>query len=80
MWFFFVRDDKVVADEDALVTKRCAIAYNSIERIDKTDFEAKGRFVITYKNEDGKKARLKLSDRNYDNLSAVLDVLIAKIS
>lgn len=80
VWFFLVNGDKVIADEDALITKKCAIAYNSIERIDKTHFQSKGYFVITYKNKGGKEARLKLSNRSYDNLLAVLDELIAKIS
>ena len=80
VWFFLVRDDKVLADEGALITKRCSIAYNSIEKIDKTHFESKGYFVITYKDSQGKEARLKLSDRSYENLSAVLDELIARIS
>ena len=80
VWFFLVRDDKVLADEDALVNKKCSIVYDSIEKIDKAHFESKGYFVITYKNDRGREARLKLSDRSYDNLSAVLDELIAKIS
>ena len=80
VWFFIVKGDKVVADEYALIAKKRAIAYNSIERIDKTHFQSKGYFVITYKNKGGKEARLKLSNRSYDNLSAVLDELIAKIS
>jgi hypothetical protein len=80
VWFFLVRDKKLVVGEDALVTKRCSIAYDSIEMIEKTHFESKGYFVITYKDKEGKEARLKLCDRNYDNLPAVLDELVAKIS
>lgn len=80
VWFFIINGDKVVADENALVIKGRSIAYNSIDRIDKTHFQSKGYFVITYKNEDGKESHLKLSDRSYDNLSAVLDELIARIS
>jgi hypothetical protein len=80
VWFFLVRDKKLVVGEDALVTEKYSIAYNSIEKIDKTYFESKGYFVVTYKDNEGKEARLKLSDRSYDNLPAVLDELVAKIS
>ena len=43
-------------------------------------FQTRGFFVITYKTGDGGEVNLKLSDRNHDNLSALLDVLVAKIS
>ena len=39
-----------------------------------------GYFIITYKNKEGKKVNYKLSDRKYDNLAAVLEHLVAKIS
>lgn len=41
--------------------------------------EPTGYFIITYKNKDGKEINQKLSDRKYDNLSAILDHLVAKI-
>lgn len=75
-----IKGRKVVADEGLLRVGRQTVAYNSIEKIDKTHFESKGYFVITYKDNRGKEARLKLSDRSYENLSAVLDELIARIS
>jgi hypothetical protein len=39
-----------------------------------------GYFIITYKNKNGKKINYKLSDRQYDNLPAVLEHLVANIS
>jgi hypothetical protein len=42
--------------------------------------EPTGYFIITYKNKYGREVSRKLSDRNYDNLTAILDHLVAKIS
>ncbi len=77
---FLIRNKKVTADDQAIVTCAQTIAYDSIEQIDKTHFDSKGYFVITYKNEQGDNSQLKLNDRTYDNLPAVLEVLISKIS
>ncbi len=79
--FFMVKDKKIVADGNSLnINGKRSILYDRIERIDKTHFDAKGYFVITHVAEGGKETDLKLSDRMYDNLSAVLDELVAKIS
>ena len=48
--------------------------------IDKTKFKSKGCFTITYKNADGGENDCRLNDRSYDNLEAVLDMLVEKIS
>ena len=73
--------NKIIADENELVlSEKKSIAYDTIEKIDKTNFESKGYFTITYKNQKGSEAKLKLSDRRYDNLTAVLDHMVAKIS
>ncbi len=77
---FLKRNKKVVADENNLIVKGQSINYDSIEEIDKTHFEKKGYFIITYKDQTDKKVHLKLNDRTYDNLSAILDHLVAKIS
>lgn len=78
---FVVRDKKLIADENELIiSDKEKILYDSIEKIDKTYFSSKGYFVITYKDRLGKEARRKLSDRTYDNLGAVLEKLVAKIS
>lgn len=76
-----MRNRKLIADENELVfSNNHRISYDSIEKIDKTYFEKKGFFVFTYKNESGKEISRKLSDRTYDNLGAILDHLVAKIS
>ena len=56
------------------------IPYDSIQKIDRTHFEKKGVFVITYKNTAGSQVDCRINDRTYDNLAAILDVLVAKIS
>ncbi len=78
--FFMVKDKKVIADDNNLIACRKTIPYDSIEKIDKTNFDAKGYFIITYKDDSGKETDLKLSDRTYDNLPAILDELVAQIS
>jgi hypothetical protein len=76
-----IRGKKVVAGDDALVIAgKQKIPYDAIESIDKTHFEKKGVFTITYKSEQGGQVRRTLSDREYDNLGPVLDHLIARIS
>ncbi len=56
------------------------IPYDSIQKIDRTYFGSKGYFVITYKNKDGFEVNRKLNAGKYDNLKAILDHLVAKIS
>ena len=81
VYLFAIGSKKLVADENELViSAKEKIAYDSIEKIDKTHFEAKGVFVITYKNKTGNEVNRKLSRRRYDNLAAILDHLVAKIS
>jgi hypothetical protein len=80
VYLFAIKDKKVVADESSLVIGKRQIAYDTIEKIDKTHYDSKGYFVITYKDYQGVETNLKISDGIYDNLSAVLDELVAKIS
>jgi len=80
-WLWACRNKKLLADENELVTSaKEKISYDSIQQIDKTYFDKKGFFVITYKDKDGKEVRRKLNDRTYDNLAAILEHLVAKIS
>ena len=79
-YLFGMSNKKVIADENSLIIGRQSIAYDSIEKINKTYFESKGYFVITHKDRQGNETQLKLSNKKYDNLAAVLDKLIAKIS
>jgi hypothetical protein len=80
-YLFAIRNRKIVADENELVINdKKKIAYESIQKIDKTNFKAKGYFIITHTSADGKELDCKISDKNYDNLQAVLDCLIEKIT
>ncbi len=78
---FVMRNKKLIADEKELVfSDKDRIAYDSIQKINKTNFESKGYFVITYKKENDKEANRKISDRHYDNLKVILDHLVSKIT
>lgn len=78
---FAIRNKKLIADEKYLIfSDKEKIAYDSIEKIDKTYFKSKGRFVITYKDKNGKEVDRKITDRQYDNLEPVLDHLVAEIT
>jgi hypothetical protein len=80
-YLFAIKNRKIVASESELIiSEKERISYNTIQKINKTYFKSKGYFLITYKDKDGHEANRKLSDRTYDNLAAVLDELVAKIS
>ena len=81
VYYFAVSAKKrVVADDEGLKTGKETIAYDRIEKINKTHFDSKGYFVVTYTDPDGQSKDIKISDRTYDNLPAVLDHLVTKIS
>lgn len=76
-----IRNRKIVADDNELViSDKDKIPYDSIQKIDRTYFGSKGYFIITHKSQDGGEVNRKLSERDYDNLAAILDHLVAKIS
>lgn len=75
-----IRNRKITADDQALQVNKTTIPYERIEAVDKTHFDKKGYFVLTWNNSDQKKESMKLSDRDYDNLPAVLDRIVEKIS
>ncbi|OHB73640.1 MAG: hypothetical protein A2Z25_02960 [Planctomycetes bacterium RBG_16_55_9] len=80
-YLFLIKDKKLVADDlELILGPQKKIPYDSIEKIDRTYFEKKGFFTVTYKDENGREVDLKMSDRKYDNLGPVLDHLVAKIS
>jgi hypothetical protein len=79
VYFFMIRGKKLIADENELVSGSVKIPYDAIEKINKTHFDKKGLFTITY-TENGQSKELTLKDRTYDNLPAVLDHIVAKIS
>ena len=82
LYLFAVRNKKIIADENELIiSDKERIPYDSIHKIDKTHFDpTKGYFTVTYKNKGGSEVNCKISSRTYDNLAAVLDELVAKIS
>ncbi|MBN2270554.1 MAG: hypothetical protein JXN61_08070 [Sedimentisphaerales bacterium] len=80
-YLLVIRGKKLIADDTHfVVSDKERIPYDSIRQIDKTHFDSKGYFVVTYKNESGNEIKCKISNRNYDNLAAVLDHLVGKIS
>ena len=75
------KNKKLLADENELIiSNKERIAYDSIQKIDKTLFESKGFFIVTYRSNAGREVNRKFSGRAYDNLAAVLEHLVAKIS
>ena len=81
IYLFIIKDKKLIADDHELViSPQNKIPYDAIEKIDKTYFEKKGFFIVTYKNQNGNEVNLKMNDRKYDNLGLILDHLVAQIS
>jgi len=78
--FNSVKGRNVIAYDNSLVVCKHKIVYDTIQQIDKTHFDGKGYFVITYKNNQGTESELKLDKRTYDNLDAILELLVSKIS
>ena len=80
-YLFAVKDKKLIAgDNERVISAKRKSPYDSIQKIDRTYFDKRGFFIITYKDESDKEVHRALSDRKYDNLAAVLDHLVAKIS
>lgn len=75
-----IRNRKIIADDQTLQVNKVVIPYDRIEAVDKTHFDKKGFFVLTWKNSEQGEQTLKLSVRDYDNLPAVLDRIVEKIS
>lgn len=81
VFLWFRKKQKIVAEDSELVFSETEkIPYDSIQSIDKTKYQSKGFFVIGYTDAGGAPARRKVSDRNYDNLTTVLDLLVKKIT
>ena len=79
IYFVVIKGKKIVANEQKLIAGNITVDYDAIEKINKTHFDKKGFFIVTY-SQDGQNKELKLSDRTYDNLGAVLDQIVSKIS
>lgn len=81
IWLRAVKNRKIVAESDGIIINdKEKLTYQSIEKIDRTYFDSKDYFVIAYKDEAGREVERRLSGRDYDNLAAILDELVAKIS
>ncbi len=81
IYFAMIRSKKLIADEkELIICENKRIPYDSIEKINKTWFESKGYFIITYKDKTGKDTDQKISDRAYDGIGKILDYLVEKIS
>ncbi|MHC4551468.1 MAG: hypothetical protein ACYSUT_01685 [Planctomycetota bacterium] len=78
-YFAVVAKKHLSADDSMLTVNGQTIAYDAIESINKTHFDKKGYFIVSYA-ENGQSKDLKINDRTYDNLPAVLDHIVAKIS
>jgi len=80
-YLYAIKNKKLIADDNELIiSDRKRITYSSIQRINKTYFDSKGFFTIIYKNKSGREVSYKLHNRAYDNLSAVLDYIVAEIT
>ena len=71
---------KVVVDDEKLIVDGKEIKYDSILKLDKTYFDSKGYFVLTYKTAQGGETVKKISELRYDNLTPILDHVVSKIS
>ncbi|MFA5423107.1 MAG: hypothetical protein WC374_04550 [Phycisphaerae bacterium] len=81
IWFVKVKDHKLVLDDNELIIdNKQKIPYASIEQIDRTHFDSKGFFIISYKKPDGQNALKAFSYKRYDNLKSLLDHLVTKIT
>ncbi len=81
IWLIKIKDQKIIADENELIiNKKEKIPYDSIQQLDKTHFDSKGFFIITYKTPDGNDALKALSYKKYDNLKELLEHLVSKIT
>lgn len=79
--YLLIKDKKIVADDEKIdVEGKRQIPYENIEKIDKTHFQDKGYFVVTYAGPSGKSVDYKFNDRRYDKLGLLMDHIVAKIS
>ncbi len=81
IFWLTIRNQKIIADENELIiNEKEKIPYDSIQQLDKTHFDSKGFFIITYKTPDGNDALKALSYKKYDNLKELLEHLVSKIT
>jgi hypothetical protein len=81
IWGIAIKDKKITAEENELVIDdKQHIPFDSIQKVDKRNFDSKGYFVITYKDGSGAEVNRKISDKRYDDLGAVLERIVSKMS
>ncbi len=81
VYYLAIKNKQILADDERIIlADGRGIPYQSVQKIDKTHFDSKGFFTFTYTDQNGVEAEQKLSTRKYDNLPAVLQQLVAKIS
>lgn len=81
VFLFATKNKKVIADENELIiNNKEKIPFDSIQKIDKTIFESKGSFLITYKDKNSNEINRRLSSNAYDNLAAIVEQVVVKIT
>jgi hypothetical protein len=78
--FWMLKDKKIVADDKGLTCEKLTIPYDRMDSIDKTFFDKKGYFIVHYRDGQDRVQQVQISDRLYDNLPAVLDHLVSKLT
>jgi len=78
--FWMIKDKKIVADDKGLNCEKLTIPYDRMDSIDKTHFDSKGYFIVHYRDGQDKTQQVQISDRQYDNMPAVLDHLVSKLT
>ena len=81
IYAWVIRNKKIIADDGQLIlSENEKIPYSAIESVNKTSYDSKGFFVVAYKDSSGGLQQKKISNRTYDNLDAVLELLVSKIT
>ena len=77
----FMRKDRKIETDDRgiILANGNRIDFDAIEQVVKTNFEKKGKFELVYRT-GGREERQIFSRYQYDNMEAVLDEVISKIS
>lgn len=79
-WFMIRRRKLVATDSELIVNKKLTIPYDTIQAIDKTHYSDKGFFDVLYQDGNGKEAKARIDDRQFDQLQPILDHLITQIT
>jgi hypothetical protein len=81
VYAWVVRNKKIIADDQQLIiSENEKISYTAIQSVNKSNYDAKGYFIVDYKDDSGNLQHKRISNRNYDNLDAVLELLVSKIT